>query len=352
MAEAGGGERRPAAGRRLARAGPCTPACGNSRSTGPRMVRRLNIDGDGQGDLAGHGGEHRAVLVYQLDSYRYWQERARPRRLRLRAVRRELHRRRAARRRGVHRRPLPDRRGACSRSPSRGSPATGWACAWASRGWPPCWSSHRRPGFYLRVLTEGRVEAGDEIVKVASGPEGMTVAEIDALLYLPGHPRERLARRAAHPRAQPGLAGVLAGAARPGRDARAAGGQRGAGRRRARRRPGPGSGRCGSTAHRRGERQRVLADAGRRRRRAAAARRCPASSSPSGCTRRRRPAARSAATRCPARRAPREYRISVKREPHGVGQRLSPRPRARRRLLEVAAPRGAFTLEPATARSC
>lgn len=41
---------------------------------GRRMVRRLNIDGDGQGDLAGHGGEQRAVLVYQLDSYRYWQE--------------------------------------------------------------------------------------------------------------------------------------------------------------------------------------------------------------------------------------------------------------------------------------
>src|SRR3984893_12391789 len=40
---------------------------------GPRMVRRLNIDGDGQGDLAGHGGERRAVYVYQMDSYRYWQ---------------------------------------------------------------------------------------------------------------------------------------------------------------------------------------------------------------------------------------------------------------------------------------
>jgi MOSC domain-containing protein YiiM len=39
-----------------------------------RMVRRLNIDGDGQGDLAGHGGEHRAVFVYQMDSYRYWQK--------------------------------------------------------------------------------------------------------------------------------------------------------------------------------------------------------------------------------------------------------------------------------------
>jgi MOSC domain-containing protein YiiM len=40
---------------------------------GPRMVRRLNIDGDGQGDLAGHGGEQRAVFVYQLDSYRHWE---------------------------------------------------------------------------------------------------------------------------------------------------------------------------------------------------------------------------------------------------------------------------------------
>ena len=41
---------------------------------GPRAVRRLNVDGDGQGDLEGHGGEQRAVYVYQLDSYRYWQD--------------------------------------------------------------------------------------------------------------------------------------------------------------------------------------------------------------------------------------------------------------------------------------
>ncbi|HXW80120.1 MAG TPA: MOSC domain-containing protein, partial [Acidimicrobiales bacterium] len=41
---------------------------------GPVMARRLNLDGDGQGDLAGHGGEQRAVLVYQLSSYRYWQQ--------------------------------------------------------------------------------------------------------------------------------------------------------------------------------------------------------------------------------------------------------------------------------------
>jgi MOSC domain-containing protein YiiM len=41
---------------------------------GPSQVRRLNTDGDGQGDLAGHGGEHRAVFVYQIESYRYWQD--------------------------------------------------------------------------------------------------------------------------------------------------------------------------------------------------------------------------------------------------------------------------------------
>src|ERR1700733_1956281 len=41
--------------------------------TGRRMVRKLDIDGDAQADLAGHGGEHRAVFVYQMDSYHYWQ---------------------------------------------------------------------------------------------------------------------------------------------------------------------------------------------------------------------------------------------------------------------------------------
>src|SRR5262245_6736101 len=41
--------------------------------TGRRMVRRLNIDGDGQGDLKAHGGVHRAVYVYQLDSYSFWE---------------------------------------------------------------------------------------------------------------------------------------------------------------------------------------------------------------------------------------------------------------------------------------
>jgi len=55
-------------------------------------------------------------------------------------------------------------------------------------------TSSGKPGFYARVLQEGEVEAGDEIVKVADGPERMTVAEINALLYLPGHSRQQLER--------------------------------------------------------------------------------------------------------------------------------------------------------------
>jgi ferredoxin-NADP reductase/MOSC domain-containing protein YiiM len=160
---------------------------------GPRFVRRLNIDGDGQGDLAGHGGEHRAVLVYQIDSYRYWQE----------------HLGRSDFTFGQFGENftvdgLPDDE-VCIGDRYR----VGDAVFEVSQPRVTCYRlgirmeeprmaallvSHRRPGFYLRVVTEGHVQAGDDIVKVGSGPEAVTVADVDGLLYLPDHPRERLAR--------------------------------------------------------------------------------------------------------------------------------------------------------------
>ncbi len=54
--------------------------------------------------------------------------------------------------------------------------------------------AHRRPGFYFRVIQEGEIGAGDRIEKLADGPEGMTVAEIDALLYSAEHSLEALRR--------------------------------------------------------------------------------------------------------------------------------------------------------------
>ena len=67
--------------------------------------------------------------------------------------------------------------------------------------------SHRRPGFYFRVLEEGEVQAGDDIIKRAAGPEQMTVADVDGLLYLPGHTRQGLLRALRIPALSPGWQG-------------------------------------------------------------------------------------------------------------------------------------------------
>jgi hypothetical protein len=65
-------------------------------------------------------------------------------------------------------------------------------------------TSSGKPGFYFRVLREGEVEAGDEIVKVADGPERMTIAEVNALLYRAGHSRQQLERALRIPALSPG----------------------------------------------------------------------------------------------------------------------------------------------------
>ncbi|HTV98335.1 MAG TPA: MOSC and FAD-binding oxidoreductase domain-containing protein [Steroidobacteraceae bacterium] len=173
---------------------------------GRRMVRRLNIDGDGQGDLKGHGGEHRAVLVYQLDSYRHWQ--------------RELGRSEFAFGQFGENFTvdgLPDRE-VCVGDRFR----IGDASFEVTQPRVTCYRvgirmdeprmaallvAHGRPGFYLRVLEEGLVGAGDEIVKIFDGPERMTIAQINALLYLPGHRREDLERALRIPALSPGWRG-------------------------------------------------------------------------------------------------------------------------------------------------
>ena len=170
---------------------------------GPRMVRRLNVDGDGQGDLDGHGGEQRAVLVYQLDSYRHWADFL---------GREDLRHGHFGENFTVD--GLPDDE-VCIGDRYR----IGDAVFEVSQPRVTCYRvglrlneprmaallvSHRRPGFYLRVITEGEVQAGQEIVKVSSGPELLSVAEIDALLYLPGHPRTTLQRALRIPALSPG----------------------------------------------------------------------------------------------------------------------------------------------------
>ncbi len=69
--------------------------------------------------------------------------------------------------------------------------------------------SHKRPGFYCRVIEEGEIGAGDEIVKVADGPEHVTVQEIDGLLYLPGRAPDQLQRALRIPALSAGWKGSL-----------------------------------------------------------------------------------------------------------------------------------------------
>src|SRR5215472_15432725 len=176
---------------------------------GPQLVRRLNIDGDGQGDLAGHGGEHRAVFVYQIESYRYWQEQLGRDGFTYGQFGENFTVEGMADdqvcigdryRIGTALFEVTQPRVTCYRVGIRmGEPRM-----------PALLVSHRRPGFYLRVLQEGTVQAGDEIEQVAKGPEAMTVAEIDALLYLPGRSHRSLIRALRIPALSQGWQGSFA----------------------------------------------------------------------------------------------------------------------------------------------
>ena len=161
--------------------------------SGRCIVHRLNVDGDGQGDLAGHGGEQRAVFVYQLESYRYWQEQLK----RADFVYGQFGE-------NFTIEGLPDS-AVCIGDRFR----IGSAVFEVTQPRVTCYrvgirmneprmaallTSSGRPGFYFRVLQEGEVGAGDEIVKLGEAKEPMSVAEINALLYSPEHPRDRLER--------------------------------------------------------------------------------------------------------------------------------------------------------------
>ena len=162
-------------------------------ATGRVFARRLNLDGDGQGDLHGHGGEQRAMLVYQLESYRYWAKHlGRP----------DLTPGNFGENLTVD--GLADNE-VCIGDRFR----IGGAVVEVSQPRDTCYRvgirlnhpqmaallvAHHRPGFYFRVIEEGEIGAGDRIEKLSDGPERLTVAEIDALLYSAEHPVEGLRR--------------------------------------------------------------------------------------------------------------------------------------------------------------
>lgn len=159
-----------------------------------RSVRRLNVEGDAQADLVGHGGEHRAVFVYQRQSYVYWE--------------RQLDR------------ALPEW-GMFGENFTVDGLADDEVCVGDRLGigtavfevtqprvtcfkvgirldeprMPALLTGHGRPGFYLRVVQEGEVGAGDGIEVLHRDPRGMSVRRVSDLLYTAA--RDESALRAA-----------------------------------------------------------------------------------------------------------------------------------------------------------
>ena len=158
-----------------------------------RRVTRLNVEGDGQGDLEGHGGENRAVYVYQTGSYEYWADRLQ---------RDDLSH-------GIFGENFTVDGLADDEVCIGDRYRIGTALFEVSQPRVTCYrlgirldnpqmaallTSSGRPGFYLRVLEEGEVGAGDAIELVFRSTQRMTVAAINALLYSSSHPPEDLAK--------------------------------------------------------------------------------------------------------------------------------------------------------------
>ena len=303
---------------------------------GPAMARRLNIDGDGQGDRQGHGGEQRAVLVYQAESYRHWE----------RYFGRDLGYGQFGENLTVGGLPddevcIGDRyrigeaefevtqpRVTCYRVGLRlGQPEL-----------PALLVGHRRPGFYMRVITEGRIEAGDQIIKTQAGPHQLTVADTDALLYLPGRDPAKLRLATQIPALSPGWQGSFRELLQP---ASAAAGT-------------PEHSAPGWAGFRRLKVTKVVAESATVSSiylAAADGTRLPAAAAGQYLTLRIGDAGRPAPVRSyslSAAPGADPYRISVKHEPHGAVSsylNCSLRPGA---ILDAAAPRGDFTLSEGT----
>jgi ferredoxin-NADP reductase/MOSC domain-containing protein YiiM len=180
------------------RGGTVRTAIFKSPVAGRRRVRRLNVDGDGQADLVAHGGEHRAVYVYDRSAYEHWSQVL---------GRDDL----AAGHFGENLTVggMPDDE-VCIGDRYR----IGDAIFEVTQPRVTCFKvglrleeprmpallySHGRPGFYMRVLEEGEVGAGDAIERIVAGPEAMSVREVSALLYLPAHTPAGLRRALAIP---------------------------------------------------------------------------------------------------------------------------------------------------------
>lgn len=150
--------------------------------SGRVALRRFNLDGDGQGDLAVHGGVDKAVYAYPNEHYEWW---------RRELLRDDLTYGQFGENFTVE--------GMLEDSVHIGDVfRVGTAHVEVSQPRVPCFKlglkmgiptfpkqflASERPGFYLRVLEAGEVGAGDAIERVKVGQKCLTVKAVHHLLY-------------------------------------------------------------------------------------------------------------------------------------------------------------------------
>ena len=149
--------------------------------SGRVRLDRLNLEGDGQADLSVHGGVDKAVYAYPVEHYAHWR----------RTLGRDFSFGQFGENFTVS--------GMLEASASIGDIyRAGTAIVQVTQPRTPCFKlgirmddrrflkpflARGRTGFYLRVLEEGEVGAGDAIELVRGDPAGLTVAELLRVAY-------------------------------------------------------------------------------------------------------------------------------------------------------------------------
>ena len=149
---------------------------------GPVMVRALNVDGDRQANLDVHGGEHKAVYAYPFEHYAYWREAL---------GRDDLAHGQFGENftvQGLLEEDvcIGDRyrvgRAVLEVTQPR-VPCRNLAARMKNPEFPKLFLRSQRSGFYLRVIEEGEVSAGQSIERIEVGAEKMSVKEIHTLYF-------------------------------------------------------------------------------------------------------------------------------------------------------------------------
>ncbi len=143
-------------------------------------LRKLNLDGDRQADLAVHGGEYKAVYCYSLAHYDYWKKELPGRELPMGSfgenftiddvVEDSVH--------------LGDRFSVGSAEvvvTQPRLPCYKLGVRFQSDDMVKRFLASGRMGFYLAVTREGEVGAGDEVKVIARDPNAVPVTEITRL---------------------------------------------------------------------------------------------------------------------------------------------------------------------------